>query len=98
MEELYHGTSSAFGELKKIIPASESENRREIKNRTILDNYVFLTNSVLSAFKYAEKCCRLFGGEPVVYICIPDEEPLSQHDTEFICTSATVSGILYSAK
>ena len=96
--ELYHGTSSIFGDLKKIIPPSESTINRKDHRRRKLDDYVYLTNSVLSAFKYAEKCCRKFGGEPVVYICIPDEEPLFQHETEFIRSSATVSGILYASK
>ena len=96
--ELYHGTSSMLGELKKITPSEILKNQTEISNRTILENFVYLTNSILSAFRYAEKICRLFGGEPVVYLCIPDEEPLSQHDTEFVCTSATVSRVLYPIK
>ncbi len=86
--ELYHGTSSIFGELKEILSPSTTNNLRE-EFRDKLSDYVFLTNSLMSAFKYAKKCCDKYGGNPVIYLCEPNEV-ISQKETEFICDYANV--------
>jgi len=86
--ELYHGTSSIFGELKEILPPSATNNLRE-EFRDKLNDYIFLTNSTMSAFKYAQKCCSKFGGNPIIYLCEPNEI-ISQNGTEFICDYAKV--------
>lgn len=86
--ELYHGTSSMFGELTEILPSTETNILREEFRNKLID-CVFLTNSLMSAFKYAQKCCEKFGGNPVIYLCEPNEI-ISQNETEFICDCAKV--------
>lgn len=86
--ELYHGTSSMFGELTEILPSTETNILREEFRNKLVD-CVFLTNSLMSAFKYAQKCCKKFGGNPVIYLCEPNEI-ISQNETEFICDYAKV--------
>ena len=86
--ELYHGTSSMFGELTEILPSTETNILRE-EFRNKLTDCVFLTNSLISAYKYAQKCCDKFGGNPVIYLCEPNEI-ISQKETEFICDYAKV--------
>ena len=86
--ELYHGTSNIFGELELILPPSTTNNIRE-DFRNKLNGYVFLTKSLMSAFRYAKKCCDKYGGNPVVYLCEPNDI-ISQNETEFICDYARV--------
>ena len=86
----YHGTSTVFGRLTEILPASETNNKRE-DFRAGKDNFVWLTISPISAYKYAQKCCEKFGGEPIVYLCTGDNI-ISQNNTEFISLGETVIG------
>ena len=89
----YHGTSTVFGRLTKILPACETNNKRE-DFRVGKDNFIWLTISPISAYRYAQKCCKKFGGEPVVYLCTGDNI-ISQNNTEFISLGETVIGCYY---
>lgn len=86
--EIYHGTSDIFGKLTVILPSSETNILRE-DFRNKLTDYIFLTSSLISAYRYAQKCCSKFGGNPVIYLCEPNEI-ISQNETEFICDYAKV--------
>ncbi len=85
---LYHGTSDIFGKLAEILPPTETNILRE-DFRVGKDNFVWLTISPISAYNYAQKCCSKFGGNPVIYLCEPNEI-ISQNETEFVCDYAKV--------
>lgn len=86
----YHGTSSAVGVNNVILPPDTTGVLRE-SFRTSMRGVVFLTTSKLSAIKYAQKACELFGGKPVVYEAKPDPLSISHRmDNEYICDYALV--------
>ncbi len=85
----YHGTSIELPIGSKILPPNITGIKRE-DFRKDKDNYVFLTISLYSAYKYAEKCVAKFGGTPIVYECSVDDEPIFQRVNEFAFEEATI--------
>ena len=85
---LYHGTSNIF-RLTEILPPRETGNLREEWRRES-HNWVFLTDSPRSAYKYALKACEKYGGSPVVYEVEPVGEAFYRHTHEHIARAATV--------
>lgn len=49
---------------------------------------MFLTNSLVSAQKYARKAAEKYGGEPVVYEAKPVGYISQVNKTEFVCETA----------
>lgn len=65
MTYYYHGTSSAFGDLKVLKPANQSQQHREKRSKE--NHLLFVTDNLSSAWRYAHKCVQTFGGQAVVY-------------------------------
>ena len=89
MTTYYHGTSSIFNIQDKILPASKTGIKRE-DFREEKEDYIFLTTSLKSAYRYAEKCVAKYGGTPVVYECEVDDEPVFQRVNEFAFEEARI--------
>ena len=66
----YHGTSTACGVKRILLPPNKTQKLREDFRRKNLQ-VVFLTARLPSAMKYAKKACEKFGGMPVIYRAIP---------------------------
>ena len=88
-QKYYHGTSSIFN-FSIIKPSTETNIIREDfrKNNR---NKVYITTSVDSAERYAQKAVDKFGGSPVVYEVKPDYDTLAARiDCEYITDFAIV--------
>ena len=83
----YHGTSSNVKILGNILkPSIETGVIREQSLK-----YVYVTTSIKSAKKYAEKAAEEFGGWPVIYEVAPDFDSLvNRIDTEYTCDIAYI--------
>lgn len=62
----YHGTSTALGIDKVILPPEQTEKLSEVGRKKNL-NKVFFTRDLRSAEAYAHKAVKNFGGNPVIY-------------------------------
>ena len=62
----YHGSSTALGIDRFILPAQETEKLAEMGRKKNLDK-VFFTKDQRSAEIYAHKAVKQFGGDPIVY-------------------------------
>lgn len=88
---LYHGTSTSLPIKDYLLPADETGYLRE-DFRTSIKDKVWLTDSLMSAKKYAVKACKKYGGEPVVYkVEIPDDTDYL-FDGQYICSKAKIIG------
>lgn len=86
---LYHGTSTKVIKDKKyLLPASTTSILRE--SRKTKKNYVFLTDSQVSAGKYAKKAVEKFGGNPIILQVDKPIKLMEGHNHEFICTKARI--------
>lgn len=85
----YHGTSSAVQIRGVIFPPSVTNNQRE-DFRTKHTDQVFLTDSIVSARKYAKSSCQKYGGNPVVYTVVPIGNKWKRKDTEYLADYALV--------
>lgn len=85
----YHGTTTAFGRLTKILPPEQTGVEREIRSRKRAD-MVYITPSALSAANYAKKATLKFGGEPVLYQVKPHGNLFYVGNNEWITDLATV--------
>lgn len=74
-QKYYHGTSSIFN-FSIVKPSIETKILREDfrKNNR---NKVYITTSIGSAERYAQKAVDKFGGNPVVYEVKPDYDTLA---------------------
>lgn len=66
MMNYYHGTTSIWGNLTRILPPDSTGIERELRSRKRTD-MVYITPSALSAANYAKKAAEKFGGVPVLY-------------------------------
>ena len=92
MGEFYHGTSTALGLRKWLLPNAQTGVVRE--GRAKRNDEVYVTNCILSAKKYAVKAAKKFGGAPIVYIVRPKPFAIHRIDTEFTCDMAKIIGVL----
>ena len=83
----YHGTSTALKIKRYILPSDQTGCLREEFRKKMRDR-VFLTNSLVSAQKYARKAAEKYGGEPVVYEAKPVGYISQVNKTEFVCETA----------
>lgn len=87
----YHGTTNLF-KILEIKPPVETKIIREAfrKNNR---NVVYVTSSLGSAQRYAQKAVIKFGGDPVVYRVEPDWDSLvNRIDCEYITNFAKILG------
>ena len=89
--KLYHGTTDKLPIKNFILPASQTRVLRE-DFRNYNTGVVFLTSSLPSAEKYAKKAASKFGGNPVVYDCIPVGTLSNNDNHETLCRKAVVTG------
>ena len=82
----YHGTSVAG--LEVILPPIETGNLRE-DFRDKFQDCVFVTDTKMSAEKYARKSAQKNGGTPVVYEVDP-VDPFRINVGQYICDKAYV--------
>ena len=88
-KKYYHGTSDIFN-INIILPPIETGIIRE-DFRKNNKNVVYITSSLGSAQKYAQKAAILFGGKPIVYEVEPDWDSLVRRiDFEYITYSAKI--------
>ncbi len=87
----YHGTTSTLPIKRYILPSTVTGVRREDWRAKLTDK-VFLTTSLLSAWKYAHKACVKYGGSPVVYAVTPIGICYNTVNTEHIADRAKVFG------
>lgn len=88
--KFYHGTTTSLNIKNFIEPASVTNIKRE-EFRNKLSDKVFITNSIVSAEKYAKLSSQKYGGEPIVYTVIPDKYSLIYlHNGEYICDYARI--------
>lgn len=93
MEQLfYHGTSDVFP-ISFIRPAIETGCLREDWRKSLIDK-VFMTNSVCSAEKYAEKATIKFGGKPIGYVVRPIGDVWQVNLTEFVSDAAEIISVV----
>ena len=88
----YHGTSTACGVKRILLPPIRTKNLRE-DFRTKHRDCVFLTISLRSAESYAKKACIRFGGEPVVYRAEPIRI-IAVNGIECICEKAIIKDVV----
>ena len=91
MKTFYHGTSDVFDIREVILPPLQTDNLREDWRKKNLDK-VYFTSSQLSAYMYAKKACKKYGGNPIVYIVKPIGQWFHRADTEYIADKALVIG------
>lgn len=93
----FHGTSnkSNISIGSKLLPPIETGILREtFRKDRVNDNKVYLTTSLISAITYAKKAISIFGGDPIILICKPDEETIHcRIDNEFITDFAEIIAI-----
>jgi hypothetical protein len=85
--KFYHGTSTTL-DFYDLQPSVVSGVLREERSRNL--DVVFLTRSKVSAEFYAKKACAKFGGEPVVYLAIPQGDYIEFGNNEVMCDWATL--------
>ena len=88
----YHGTSTACGVKKIILPPTYTNNLREDFRKKYQD-CVFLTISLRSAEGYAKKASARFGGNPIVYRAKPCRI-IAMNGLECICDKAIVEEVV----
>lgn len=89
--DFYHGTVTNLVENEEyLLPANETGILREDFRKKLKDK-VFLTNSKVSAIKYAKKAQQKFNGEPIILKVKPDKESLHNiNGTEYITNFAKI--------
>lgn len=88
-QKYYHGTSSIFN-IQTIKPSIKTGILREDFRKNNRDK-VYVTTSIGSAERYAQKAVDKFGGSPVVYEVKPDYDTLAARiDCEYITDFAIV--------
>lgn len=85
----YHGTSDALNISDLLAPPVETGFLRE-QFRNSLNDVVFITNSLVSAEKFARKASVAFGGNPVVLTVSPIGECWHKGNGDFICYKAKI--------
>lgn len=89
----YHGTSTNVNVKDKLLPPIATDNLRETFRKKLQDK-VFVTDSKVSAEKYAKKAVAHFGGEAVIYTVIytvkPDHYSLIKNGTEYTTDYAII--------
>ena len=88
----FHGTTDALDIGKILLPAIETGNKREDWREKYTDQ-VFFTNSLVSAYKYADKACKKYGGKPIVYKVVPVGQYCRTVNNEFVAEKARIVGI-----
>lgn len=88
----YHGTTTAAHIKDKILPPSETGNKRETW-RAGQNSIVFFTTSLRSAHRYAEKACGTLGGNPIVYRVKPEGWFSQLRNNEYIAEAAAITGV-----
>lgn len=73
----------------KLLPPIATNNLRETFRKKLQDK-VFVTDSKVSAEKYAKKAVAYFGGHEVIYTVKPDYYSLIKNGTEYITDYAVV--------
>lgn len=91
--KLYHGTTDELPIKDFILPSNQTRVLRE-SFRNYNTGVVFLTSSLPSAEKYAKKAASKFGGNPVVYSCVPVGALPQEHNHEILCRKAVVTNVL----
>lgn len=87
----YHGTTTTFGRLSRILPPDETGIEREIRTKKIT-NMVYITPSALSAANYAKKAVSRFGGDPIIYKVTPGGNLHYLNNNEWVADYAYVIG------
>lgn len=85
----YHGTSTNVDIKDKLLPPIHTNNLRETFRKKCRDK-VFVTDSKVSAEKYAKKAVAYFGGHEVIYTVKPDYYSLIKNGTEYTTDHAVV--------
>lgn len=85
----YHGTSTNVNVKNKLLPPIAADNLRETFRKK-LQNKVFVTDSKVSAEKYAKKAVAHFGGDVAIYTVKPDYYSLIKNGTEYTTNYAVV--------
>lgn len=85
----YHGTSTNVNVKNKLLPTIATDNLRETFRKKLQDK-VFVTDSKVSAEKYAKKAVAHFGGETAIYTVKPDYYSLIKNGTEYTTDYAFV--------
>lgn len=85
----YHGTSTHVNIKDKLLPPIATDNLREIFRKKLQDK-VFVTDSKVSAEKYAKKAVAHFGGDAVIYTVKPDYYSLIKNGTEYTTDYAII--------
>lgn len=85
----YHGTSTNVNVKDKLLPPIATNNLRETFRKKCRDK-VFVTDSKVSAEKYAKKAVAYFGGDAVVYTAKPDYYSLIKNGTEYTTDYAII--------
>lgn len=85
----YHGTSTFVDVKDKLLPPIATDNLRETFRKKLQDK-VFVTDSKVSAEKYAKKAVAHFGGDAVIYTVKPDYYSLIKNGTEYITDYAVI--------
>lgn len=85
----YHGTSTNVNVKDKLLPSIVTDNLRETFRKKLQDK-VFVTDSKVSAEKYAKKAVAHFGGNTVIYTVKPDYYSLIKNGTEYLTDYAII--------
>lgn len=85
----YHSTSTTVAVSDKLLPPIATDNLRETFRKKYRDK-VFVTDSKVSAEKYAKKAVAYFGGSEVIYTVKPDYYSLIKNGTEYTTDYAVV--------
>lgn len=85
----YHGTSTVVDINDKLLPPVITCNLRETF-RDKLHDKVFVTDSKVSAEKYAKKTVARFGGKAAIYIVKPHYPSLIKNGTEYLTDYAVI--------
>lgn len=85
----YHGTSTNVNVKDRLLPPVYTDNLRETFRKKCRDK-VFVTDSKVSAEKYAKKAVAYFGGREVIYTVKPDYYSLIKNGTEYTTDYAVV--------
>lgn len=85
----YHGTSTNVNVKDKLLPPITTDNLRETFRKKLQDK-VFVTDSKVSAEKYAKKAIAHFGGEAIIYTVKPDYYSLIKNGTEYTTDYAII--------
>lgn len=85
----YHGMSTNVNVKDKLLPPIATDNLRETFRKKLQDK-VFVTDSKVSAEKYAKKAIAHFGGDAAIYTVKPDYYSLIKNGTEYTTDYAVV--------